>query len=90
MKKLPAAQAKVLKYLVEVYSEEFGFSAFQPIMLATRLPRNVVRRACRALKRKGLAEFGQGLWKSDGGLAGSGYAATEAGITFRAAIGEKE
>lgn len=79
------AQTRVLEYLCESYSEEFGYSPFRPIMIYTSLPRATVRRACRALTRKGLAEFGKGLWTDDGEMAGSGYRATKKG---RALIAE--
>lgn len=42
-----------------------------------KLDRKAIRRACRSLKRKGLAEFCRGLWTEDGEPAGSGYAATK-------------
>jgi hypothetical protein len=44
-----------------------------------KLDRRNVRRACRSLRRKGLAEFQIGLWTEDGGPAGSGYSANKAG-----------
>lgn len=41
-----------------------------------------VRRACRALRRKGLAEFHRGLMNDDGEVAGSGYCISPAGEAF--------
>jgi hypothetical protein len=41
--------------------------------------RTAVRRACRSLARKGLAEYHKGLWTMDGVPGGAGYAATMAG-----------
>lgn len=52
---------------------------FNALSSDTGLDRKVVRRACRALARKGLAHFKSGLWAEDGELAGSGYGITEAG-----------
>ena len=43
------------------------------------LDRKRVRRACRSLARKGLLQFGRGLWTEDGEPAGSGYGATTDG-----------
>lgn len=74
-------EASVLTALVDSYSEfeDFCFMRFSRITEETRLERAVVRRACRSLTRKGLAQFGRGLWTEDGEPAGSGYAATSAG-----------
>lgn len=38
-----------------------------------------VRRACRSLRRKGLAEYYRGLMTEDGEVAGSGYCITDLG-----------
>lgn len=59
--------------------DEFGYFSFATITAETGLDRKVVRRACRALARKGLAEYGKGLWSEDGEPAGSGYAITKQG-----------
>jgi hypothetical protein len=80
MSTLNANEAKVLVELASRYSYEgFGYSGFTPISVETGLDRKAVRRACRSLARKGLAEFGRGLWTEDGEPAGSGYAATKQG-----------
>ena len=39
-----------------------------------------IRRACRSLARKGLAEYMRGLWTEDGEMAGAGYGITKAGV----------
>jgi monoamine oxidase len=44
--------------------------------------RKRIRRACRSLARKGLAEFHRGLWRESGEPGGSGYGATRAGRVF--------
>jgi len=74
-------EAKVLVELVDAYSsyDGFCFRGFDGISRETGLDRKIVRRACRSLARKGLAEYGRGLWTEDGEPAGSGYAATKAG-----------
>lgn len=71
-------EAKVLAFLAE-QDWEFGCYPFAPIAEATGLDTKQVRRACRSLKRKGLAEFHAGLWHEDGGPAGAGYEATSQG-----------
>ena len=76
--KLTPNEAKVLATLRGAGSYEgFGFLCFASISRDTHLPRRIVRRACRSLARKGLAEYGRGLFTEDGAMAGSGYAATE-------------
>lgn len=75
-------ERKVLAYLAEIYDHYDGgaYCGFAPIMSATGLDRKTVRRACRSLKRKGLADFCVGLWTDDGTPGGSGYGATRAGL----------
>lgn len=70
-------ETKVLQALVDAddYSG-FCYLNFASICADTRLERKQVRRACRSLARKGLAEFGKGLWTDEGEPAGSGYCAT--------------
>ena len=78
--KLNDSETKVLAALVEASGYEgFGYLGFASLSSETRLDRKKVRRACRSLARKGLAEYGRGLWTEDGELAGSGYAATPVG-----------
>ncbi len=75
-------ERKVLKALSDAYSayEEFCYLNFAGISKRCGdLDRKVVRRAARSLTRKGLAEYGRGLWTDDGELAGSGYCCTKAG-----------
>lgn len=52
---------------------------FKAVARRSGLRPEYVRRSVRALARKGLAEYGKGLWTEDGELAGSGYRATAAG-----------
>ena len=42
----------------------------------------MIRRACRRLRRLGLAEYMQGLFTEDGEVAGSGYGITPAGNSY--------
>lgn len=81
-------ERKVLTALVRSYSsyEDFCFSGFKSLCSRTRLDRKRVRRACRSLTRKGLAQFARGLWTEDGEPAGSGYAATKAGAEIIGAV----
>lgn len=79
--KINDKERTVLEWLANEYSEDFGYYSFAPIVHHTKLTRAEVRRACRSLKRKGLTQFCVGLW-SDNGPAGSGYAATKAGVEF--------
>jgi hypothetical protein len=51
--------------------------------------RKMIRRACRSLARKGLAEFHSALWSEDCKLGGSGYCVTGAGIGFMTGGQEK-
>ncbi|MDP2410386.1 MAG: hypothetical protein Q8M26_08875 [Pseudolabrys sp.] len=82
--KLNPQELKVLRFLVRKWSEygEFTYCSFAPIMCGTKLTRPDVRRACRSLKRKGLASFKAGLWTEDGEPYGSGYSCTKAGADF--------
>lgn len=76
--KINANERKVLKVLVD-YAGDFGCFPFRPLMQRTRLTRAEVRRACRSLKKKGLAEFARGLCNDDGDFVGAGYGATRLG-----------
>lgn len=79
-------ERKVLRALHGAWNEyeDFCFLSFRPICRRTKLNRQVVRRCCRALKRKGLAQFERALWTEDGELAGSGYGCTKQGAAFLA------
>ena len=58
---------------------------FAPIQWQTELDRATVRRCCRSLRRKGLAEYYRGLWSDEGIPAGAGYCITYDGLK---AVGE--
>jgi hypothetical protein len=62
----------------DMYDGE-SYYPFAYMMERTGLDRKIVRRACRALRRKGFTEFSAGLWSEDGKPAGAGYRITKAG-----------
>lgn len=72
-------EMKALNALARAYSEEFGFLNFAGVADRSGLDPKHVRRSVRALARKGLAEYGRGLWSEDGEVAGAGYRCTDAG-----------
>ena len=79
--RLNPIETKVLAALVSGFDPESSFYSFAVIMETSGIgDRKAVRRACRSLARKGLAQYGSGLWTEDGAMAGSGYAATKAGL----------
>lgn len=71
----------VLAAFVEEHEPGSGIY-MRTIVSATGLDASAVRRATRALARKGLTKLVRGLFYDDGLLAGSGYAATDAGISL--------
>jgi Mn-dependent DtxR family transcriptional regulator len=80
--RLNPIEQRVLDFLVESWSDEGGYWAFAGICANLQLERKQVRRACRSLARKGLAEYIRAGW-SDEGPAGAGYGSTRAGRAFR-------
>ena len=89
MIKLNHIERKVLMFLVEEFSDEFGYFSFQGIQgNIPGLDRKQIRRACRSLARKGLTKYARGLWTDDGEPRGSGYAATDEGVNFINGISE--
>lgn len=74
-------ERKVLSVLARIARWDENYMGFDGIKNSgVRLDRKQIRRACRSLARKGLAEYGRGLWDNDGNVAGSGYCATKAGV----------
>lgn len=57
---------------------DFGCLDFATIAHDAKLHRQRVRRACRALAKKGATEFHSGLSDSDGGFRGAGYCVSKA------------
>jgi hypothetical protein len=76
--RLSERETKALAALCEVEGD-FAFMSFASIARRSGLHSGDVRRTVRALARKGMAQFGKGLWCDDGRPAGSGYCATESG-----------
>lgn len=72
-------QRKVLEFLSEHGDHEGRCFYFRTIAKGTKLTIRECRLACRALARKGFAEFHRGLFDDDGMAAGSGYCATTKG-----------
>ncbi len=83
--KISDREKKVLEYLVEVYrrsSGDYPCTFFKYIAKNTGLDEKQSRRTVRALARKGLAEYQRGLFDEDGMVAGSGYSATDKGLSL--------
>ena len=76
----PSQQA-VLISLARQHYDDVNCLTFSGIQSQTGLDRRVIRLACRALARQGLARYVNGLW-SDNGPAGAGYCSTDAGYEF--------
>lgn len=83
----------VLEILAEEWSSDSNCFYFKGIL--SRLNQRIeggakipimgipeIRRACRSLARKELAQFHRGLFDEDGQVAGSGYCATEKGAAM--------
>lgn len=81
---LTDTERRVLAILIAGNDSYTGYCYLNFTAVAERgkIDRKAVRRACRSLKRKGLAEFGRGLWSEDGRPAGAGYCATRAGAEW--------
>lgn len=77
-----AKERQVLEILAKAYvPDEWGAYSFAPLAKMTELEVKEVRRACRSLARKGLAQYERSLWSEDG-PAGAGYRATEEGAAL--------
>lgn len=80
MPKLNHNEHSVLRALTYPSDAIYLFQAFATLQKSTGLDRKTVRRACRSLARKHLAEYDRGLVHEDGSFAGAGYACTEEGF----------
>jgi hypothetical protein len=69
-------EAVILELLADAGDYCFPFAY---LMDEAQLDRKTVRRICRYLARRSLAECRHGLWTEEGEPAGSGYMATRAG-----------
>lgn len=79
---IPRLNSNEIKVLAALVSVSDGFLTFRGISQRTRMDRRTIRRACRSLTRKELAQYGKGLWTEDGEMFGSGYAATRKGAAY--------
>lgn len=79
--KLTEAQRRERKILTELATagEDYGYFNFNSLSSLTGIERRQIRIDVRRLARKGLTQYGKGLWTEEGELAGSGYAITPAG-----------
>lgn len=83
--KVSQKERAVLAALVEAWKEEEGACVFfrgivKRVPTLFGMDEAMVRKSCRSLARKGLAEHVMGLFDGDGFAAGSGYSATKAGV----------
>lgn len=60
-------------------SEDFDFLPFAYVEEKTGFSRRTVKLIVRRLSRKGVTQFGKGLFNDDGEVAGSGYGLTDLG-----------
>ena len=77
--KLSEREAKALRALANYYNHDGNHLCFAAIAEEAQMPIKQVRRTVRALARKGLAQYGRGLFTAEGDMAGSGYCCTAAG-----------
>jgi predicted transcriptional regulator len=83
-------ELKALRALGQVYADDGNFLSFRGIAQRSNLDKSHVRRAVRALARKGFAEYAKGLWSDDGEMRGAGYCCTHDGMTLLQYVGETE
>lgn len=84
--KLTGYEAKVLQAW-EGTGSDFGVLSFRAIAVRAEIDLSKVRRAVRALARKGLTKYVRVSWTDEGELYGAGYDITEAG---RSALRKEE
>lgn len=81
--KINDKERKVLDILVQAYHpDEWAAYAFASLSRITKLTIPEVGRACRSLRKKGLAEYERTLVTDEGVPAGAGYRATEEGAAL--------
>lgn len=61
---------------------DFGYLSFRSAAERSGVEHCKIRRAVRAISRKGLLQFEKGLWNDDGSLYGAGYGLTDAGREY--------
>ena len=79
--KLNEKHRRVLVALARHHDNDANYLNFRYLTTLTDLDRREVRLACRALARKGLAQYERGLW-SDDAPGGAGYCSTPAGFAL--------
>jgi len=89
MRRLSEVEERELKILSVLNEgrEDFGYFNFNYLCVETGFNRRQIRLDVRRMARKGLTQYGNGLWTDEGELAGAGYAITPAG---RAALAQSE
>lgn len=81
------ALAAIERLVLDAMRDDGLCYSLDTISLDADLPREVVRGVMRGLVDKKQAQYHRGLFREDGeGLAGSGYAITDAGVAARAAL----
>lgn len=63
-------------------SEDYGYLSFASVSRRSSVEPYKIRRAVRAIARKGLLQFGKGLWDDEGSPRGSGYGLTKTGRAY--------
>lgn len=66
--------------------EDFGYLSFGAVAEKSGVEHHKIRRAVRAIARKGLLQFARGLTNDDGEFYGAGYGLTAQGKAYRAAV----
>lgn len=61
---------------------DYGYFSFSLIATKSGVEKHRIRRAVRALSRKGFLQFAKGLTDEDGEFRGSGYGLTQDGFNF--------
>jgi hypothetical protein len=79
--RLSTTETKVFKAWSET-DRDFGYLTFEATAQYSGIAKHRIRRAVRAIARKGLLQFGKGLWTDEGALYGSGYGLTDAGREY--------
>ena len=78
--KVTPHERRALEALAGVYHSEGNYLNWHGVCSRCNLNPRQAKRAVRRLARKGLAEYGNGLWcPYEGTPAGSGYRCTESG-----------
>lgn len=82
MIKINENEERVLRLLAENSSTHGEYCVAFKNIADNEADIKLVRRACRSLRKKGLAEFYRGLMNEDGEVAGSGYCISPLGVEW--------